>query len=469
MTDSLHYLEIAELARLIQRRELSPVEITRQMLARIDRLDPQLHAYARVTPEHAMQQARAAEARLANRQYLGPLHGIPIALKDLCFTRGIPTAAGMPLHREFVPEFDGTAARRLADAGAILLGKLQLTEGAFTEHHPAIAVPVNPWGDDSWSGASSSGSGVALAAGLCFGATGSDTGGSIRFPCAANGVTGIKPTWGRVSVHGAFELAATLDHLGPMARSATDCAILLQEMAGADQHDPRCALVPVPDYLAGDSRGLRGFRLGIDPGFNAIDVDPVTQQCLREAQREFATLGAEIVEVAFPDYRSAVEDWGPICAIEAAYAHRHTFPSRRADYGPTLSGFLESADRYSATQYQAMILRRRDFAGRLEWLLQGVDALLLPAQTHASPTNAKMAALGKDPAALSALIRFTAPLDMSGHPSITLPAGWSPRKTPVALQLTGRYFSEDRLIRAGRAFQAVTAWHSARPDDRTIR
>jgi len=219
----LHYLEIAELSKLIQRQEVSCVELTESMLRRIERIDSELSAFATVTAELALKQAKQAQERLSRRAYLGPLHGVPIAVKDLCYTQGVATAAGMPIHQQFVPTFDGTAVKRFREAGAVLLGKLQLTEGAFTEHHPDIT--------------------------LCFGATGSDTGGSIRFPCAANGVTGIKPTWGRVSVYGAFELASSLDHLGPMARSATDCAILLQEMAGADPNDPACSLAPVPNYV----------------------------------------------------------------------------------------------------------------------------------------------------------------------------------------------------------------------------
>lgn len=462
MSDSLHYHQISELGTLIQRREVSPVELTQQMLYRIERLDPQLQAFATVTPELALQQARDAESRLVRRQYLGPLHGIPIGLKDLCFTKGVPTSAGMRIHRNFVPAYDGTVTRRFREAGAILLGKLQLTEGAFTEHHPDIAPPVNPWANDTWSGASSTGSGVSLAAGLCFGATGSDTGGSIRFPCAANGVTGLKPTWGLVSVYGAFELAASLDHLGPMARSATDCAILLQEMAGEDALDPRCSQSPVPNYLAGDATQLRDLRVGIDERFNTVDVDQTMQKTVNEARSVLASLGAEIVPIKFPEYQQSVDDWGPICAIEAAVAHQRTFPSRRQEYGPTLSQFLDTADGVTAAEYQRMLLRRQDFAGQLERVLRTVDVMLIPAQSSASPTIAQMQTIGEDADALSALIRFTAPIDMSGHPAITLPSGFTNRGTPVAVQLIGARFSEARLLRAGRAFQEATDWHRQR-------
>ena len=461
--EELCYFEISDIGKLIQRGDISPVELTQTLLDRIDRQDRQLHAFATVTAELALQQAADAQLRLDKRQYLGPLHGIPIALKDLCFTKSVKTSAGMPLHSQHVPDYNGTATQRLQDAGAVLLGKLQLTEGAFTEHHPDIEVPRNPWGYDTWSGASSTGSGVALAAGLCFAATGSDTGGSIRFPCAANGVTGLKPSWGRVSVYGAFELAASLDHLGPMARSATDCGILLQEMAGADANDTRCSWMPVPHYLAGDHTHLQGVRIGLDERFNSADVDDEMRATVKSAQTVFSDLGAKIVPVTFPDYRDAIADWGPICAIEAAFAHRETFPSRRSEYGPTLAGFLDSANGFSAADYQAMLMRRYRFRGELEALLNSVDCMLIPAQSTASPSIAQMAALGEDPAALAALIRFTAPIDMSGHPALTLPSGFTGRHTPVAVQLIARQFAEDTLIRAGRAYQTITDWHRARP------
>src|SRR4029079_10565929 len=236
--DDLHYLSIEELARRRGARQVSPVEVTETMLRRIERVDPALKSYALVTPELALAQARTAEQMIRKRQILSQLHGVPVAVKDLCWTEGIATAAGMPLHKDFVPAVDATVVRKLREAGAVLLGKLQLTEGAFADHHPDVPPPVNPWHRDHWSGASSSGSGVATAAGLCFGSLGSDTGGSIRFPAAANGVTGIKPTWGRVSRFGCFELAASLDHIGPMTRSAADAAAVLGVIAGADPNDP---------------------------------------------------------------------------------------------------------------------------------------------------------------------------------------------------------------------------------------
>jgi amidase len=251
-----HYSELVEIGRLIQKRELSSVEATQSQLNRIAQLDGQLKSYAYVMATSALEQAEAADLEIAAGKVRGPLHGVPIAVKDLCWTKDAPTAAGMKIYRDNRPKEDATVVIKLKEAGAIILGKLQLTEGAYADHHPEIDPPRNPWDARLWSGASSSGSGVATAAGLCYGSLGSDTGGSIRFPSAANAVTGLKPTWGRVSRYGVFELAATLDHIGPMARSAVDCGVMLGAIAGADPNDPTAVLEQVPDYLAGLSGSL---------------------------------------------------------------------------------------------------------------------------------------------------------------------------------------------------------------------
>lgn len=459
----LHELEITEAARLILSRELSPVELTEHMLRRIERLEPRLHAYALVTADVAREQARAAEADIAAGRHRGPLHGIPIGLKDLHYTQGIPTAGGMSLYRDFRPAFDGTVVRRLREAGTVLLGKLQLTEGAFADHHPEVVPPVNPWGAELWSGASSSGSGVAMAAGLALGTTGTDTGGSIRFPCAANGVTGLKPTWGRVSRHGAFELAASLDHIGPMCRSAADCGAMLAAMAGPDPDDPTAAHLPVPDYLAADAGHLRGVRIGVDHGWNGMGADAPTLRVLADAERVLASLGAHILRVNAPDSAAVVSDWSPHCAVETAVAHEATYPSRRDAYGPGLAGLIDLAREVTAAHYQKILLRRRDYAGRLEALFQDVDLLLVPAQPVSSLTIARKEALVQSPEALASLLRYTAPFDMSGSPTITLPGGATPQGSPVAFQLVSRHFAEDLLVRAGRAFQRETDWHRQRP------
>jgi amidase len=461
--EELHYLELTEAARLIQSRKVSPVELTQALLRRIERLEPRLHAYALVTAELALEQARKAEDDIMRRHYRGGLHGVPIGIKDLCYTKGLPTAAGTTVFRGFKPAHDATVVRRLYQGGAICLGKLQLTEGAFADHHPAIVAPVNPWHPDHWPGASSSGSGVATAAGMAFASLGSDTGGSIRFPSAACGVTGLKPTWGRVSRYGAFELAASLDHIGPMCRSAADAGIVLGAIAGADADDPTASQCPVPDYLAGNERDLRGLRLGVDERYVADGVQATMVRTVHDAITVLVRLGAEVRSVRVPPVDQVLRDWAPNCAVETAVAHEATFPSRRAEYGPGLAAFIDSARTLTAADYQKIWLRRRDFSGRLAALLQTIDLLIIPAQFIASPTMAQMATLGQNPDALLQLMRFTSPFDMTGSPTITLPSGFTERGTPIAVQLVGRHMEEALLVRAGRAFQRETAWHRAHP------
>jgi amidase len=467
MTGDLHNIELMELAARIRVGDVSPVAVTGAQLDRIAALDGKLASYALVMADVAMAQAEAAEAEIAAGRYRGPLHGVPIAVKDLLWTKGVPTASGMAIHKDFRPVEDATAVRRLKDAGAVLLGKLQMTEGAYSDYHPSVTPPKNPWGAEYWSGISSSGPGVATAAGLCFASLGSDTGGSIRWPSAANGVTGLKPTWGRVSRHGAFQLAATLDHVGPMARSAADAAAMLAAIAGADPNDPTALLDPVPDYLAAAGQGVRGLRIGVDPTWNGDDVDRTTQAVLSEAIEAFRSLGAEIVEVRFPDVTQAIADWVPNCAVEAAVAHEATFPARKAEYGAVLASVLEAGRALSAIDYQKVLLRRLDFCGRVAAALSGIDLLLTPVHPFAPLTLATIQTLGEQPELITKLSRYTFPFDMTGCPTITLPGGFSEAGLPIAFQLVAADLGEATLIRAGAAFQRITSWHCRHPDMRS--
>ncbi len=250
-SEPVHYLSLMEVSARLRRGELKPTALTETILARIARHDGVLKSYTTLLADRAMAKAREAEAELNRGLRRGPLHGVPIAVKDLCCTDYAPTAAGMFIHKDFVPPHTSTVVERLERGGAIILGKLSMTEGAFATHHPNMPTPVNPWHAEVWTGASSSGSGAATAAGLCYGSLGSDTGGSIRFPSSACGLTGLKPTWGRVSRYGVFALSESLDHIGPMTRNAADCAAMLAAIAGADRRDPTALLAPVPDYVAG--------------------------------------------------------------------------------------------------------------------------------------------------------------------------------------------------------------------------
>lgn len=463
MSNELHYLELVDVGQRIQRKELSPVEVTQAQLDRIGQVDGALQSYVIVMAEQALADARQAEAEIAKGEIRGPLHGVPVAVKDLCWTKGVATAAGMTLYKDFVPTEDGTAVRKLREAGAVILGKLQLTESAYADHHPTVTPPVNPWNAAHWSGASSSGSGVATAAGLCYGSLGTDTGGSIRFPSSANGLTGLKPTWGRVSRYGAFELAATLDHIGPMTRSAVDAGAMLGAIAGADPKDPTASLAPVPNYLAGMQRGLRGLRVGIDARWNGEGVDAATLKVMEGALAAVRELGAEVREVTFPDATQVIADWFPLCGVETAVAHESTYPARKDMYGPALAGLLDLGRAQSGMDYQKIVLNRLAFSGQVRAMFEGIDLLLMPSQGVASPTLERMKTFGEDAEMMSAMLRYTCPLDMSGSPTITLPGGFTDAGTPVAFQFVSRHFEEELLVRAGWAFQQATDWHRRHP------
>jgi amidase len=455
----LHYLELTELAARIQARAISPVAAVRAQLDRIAALDRTLASYALVMADTALAEAKAAEAEIAAGRYRGPLHGVPIAVKDLFWTKGVPTAGGMAIHRDYRPAEDATVVRRLREAGGILLGKLQMTEGAYSDHHPSITSPRNPWHADYWPGISSSGPGVAIAAGLAYGALGSDTGGSIRWPSAANGITGLKPSWGRVSRHGTFELAASLDHVGPMARSAADVAVLLSAIAGADARDPTALSDPIPDDLMEAASGPQGLRIGVDPAWNGDGVDAETQAVLTNAIDAFCGLGADIVTVQCPDVTQAVIDWFPNCAVEAAVAHEATYPKHKAEYGTTLASVIEAGRALSGTDYQKILLRRMDLRGRFVALFGTVDLLLTPVHPLPPPTLATMDKLGTEPELGLRMLRFTSPFDMTGNPTITLPGGFSASGLPIGFQLVAGHLNEAMLVRAGAAFQSVTTWH----------
>jgi amidase len=461
--ERLHFLELTDLAEPIRTRKVSPVEATRQQLDRIATLDGPLASYVVVTAERAMAEARAAEADILAGRYRGPLHGVPLAVKDLFWTSDVPTAAGTTIHKRFKPVEDATAVRRLREAGAVLLGKLQMTEGAYSDHHPEITPPRNPWNADYWPGISSSGPGVAVAAGLCFGALASDTGGSIRWPSAANGLTGLKPTWGRVSRHGVFDLAPSLDHVGPMARSVADAAALLTAVAGADPADPTALQEPVANFAALANPSIGGLRIGIDRDWSRSDVDPQVLAVLDDAEGMLSALGAEFVEVRVPDVTQAVADWVPNCAVEAAVAHRATYPARRAEYGPVMSTVLDTGRALSALDYQDVLLRRMAFRGRMRALFGKIDLLLVPAHPFAPLSLKTMGTMGLQPELIAGLQAYTAPFNMTGQPTLTLPGGFSTDGLPIAFQMVAADLGEATLIRAGIAFQRATDWHRRHP------
>jgi amidase len=442
---------------------ITPIELTELMLERIERFDPQLHSYAAVAPESARRDAERATGEIKAGGRRSPLHGIPLAVKDVFYTPGLPTRLGSSIYDGWQAPYESTATRRLRDAGAIIIGKLAVTEGVYADHHPTVVPPVNPFGADHWTGTSSSGSGVATTAGLCYGTLGTDTGGSIRLPAACCGLVGLKPTWGRVSRHGVFPLAESLDHVGPMARSAADAAALLAAIAGPDPADPTAAPVSVPDYAATLEDGAGDLTIGIDWAFVRTLATAEVVASIEATVAVLARLGARFVDVDVPHTGAVLRAWAVQCAAEAALAHRATFPAQRAAYGQRLAALLDRGHAYTAIDLAKALEARREFNGRIALTFSGIDLLLVPGLPVAGPTLDHMRSLGEDPAAILAIGPFTAPFDACGYPAIALPCGANAAGIPIGFQLVAKPFAEALLFRAAHAYQRVTDWHRRRP------
>ena len=458
------------MAKRLAARDLSPVELTQQLLERIAALDGTLKSYATVMRDQALADARRAEQEITAGRYRGPLHGVPIAVKDLCYTKGVRTMGGSAVYRDFVPTFDGTAVAKLRDAGAVLLGKLNLTEGATAGYSPTFDVPRNPWNVDYWPGLSSSGSGVAVAAGLCFAATGTDTGGSIRFPSSACGVVGLKPTYGRISRYGVLTFADSLDHVGPMARTVADVAIMLDAMAGRDPNDPTSLDAPPPNAQSLVGRDIKGLRIGIDRKYAMEGVDRGDAAALEVALQVLSDLGARIVEVRMPDLSSLQPTWQAIAAVEILQAHKATYPARAREYGPYLREFLGLASQVPPEVLAQALKDRTVFAARMDAMLASVDAVACLAggspawritrETQAGPLGALHAAWG---AAQPRAFEFAWPMDLAGTPTICVPSGFSAEGLPYSMQLAGPRLSEPMLCRIAAAYEQATSWHDRHP------
>ncbi|MGE0442104.1 MAG: amidase [Gemmatimonadales bacterium] len=472
---ALHYQRLSDVAALLRRKEISPVELTRAMLDRITTLDGRLHAYAIVMPDHAMAAARRAESEIQAGRYRGPLHGVPVAVKDLCYTRGTPTRGGLAVLRDFIPTYDATVVTRLETAGAVLLGKLNTTEGAMVGYHRDFEIPVNPWGERLWTGVSSSGSGVATAAGLCFAALGTDTGGSIRFPSMANGIVGLKPTYGRVSRYGVLPLAASLDHVGPMTRSVADAAIVLEAIAGRDENDPTSLEAPVPRMLPDAGRSLAGVRIGFDRAYALDGVDPGLAAAVEAAVRELTRLGAAVVEVRIPDLAAALAAWPVLCAAEAVEAHRDTWPARADEYGAYFREFLEMGQQVTPAALASAQSARAEFSERFREVFAEVDAVVSPGPgvpfevepglQYGSMTEWNQASARRNQAAgpTKPYTAFTFPHDLAGTPALALPCGATEAGLPYTMQLAAAALGEPMLCRIGQAYEEATPWHTRHP------
>ena len=457
MDSELWYFSAAELSERIARRTVSPVEIVEALLERIARYNGLLHSYITLCGDEALRAARDAEREIAAGRRRGPLHGLPIAQKDIIFTRGVRTTCHSRTLLTFVPEEDATVARRLAEAGTILLGKTNTTEFA-TGGTDVFGVPKNPWDTSRYTSGSSAGAGNSLAAGLAVLATGSDTGGSIRGPASYCGVVGLKPTYGRVSRHGVFPLSWSMDHIGPMTRTVADCALLLSAMAGPDPLDPTASAHPVPDYGSGLDRGVRGMTIGVPNQHFYDKIDPEVDRLVRAALRRLEELGARVEPIDLPHAADAVPAGWTLIACEAFGAHAPRLRRQWTDYGPRARRRIAAGAFFTAGEYQQAAQIRAVWCRELSQALRRVDAIAVPTM----PTPAftlEVEAAGPPPDAG----KFTILFNLTGHPALSVPCGFAAGSLPVGIQLVGKAFDEHTLFRIGHAYEQHTEWHTRHP------
>jgi aspartyl-tRNA(Asn)/glutamyl-tRNA(Gln) amidotransferase subunit A len=459
----LCYLTIAQAAAGLRRKDFSSVDLTQACLERIRSLDDKLHSFITVTQDLALAQARQADQELGSGHDRGPLHGIPIALKDLYMTKGIRTTCHSAVLENWVPDDDATTAVKLAEAGTVLLGKLGMHEFAFGG--PSLDAPFpavrNPWNPAHIPGGSSSGCGAALAAGLCYGALGSDTGGSIRTPSSHCAVVGIKPTYGRVSRYGVIPLSWSLDHAGPMARSVEDCAILLQAFAGYDPKDPASADVDVTNFSSNLKDGIKGLRVGV-PRAGWFDenlgIAPETEAAFNEALKTLARLGASIVEIDGKPFSAARKANQTILVAEAYAYHEKTYQETPMKFGTSVrrrmleGAFLSAADYITAQRARAVLNEqiRANFTR--------VDVFAMP--SAARPPEAFE---GMDPNEQNLRPNFTNPFNLTGLPAISVPCGFTSGNLPAGLQIAAPPFEETTAFRVAYTYEQATEWRERRP------
>jgi len=461
-SDARCYLSVQELSAQLRTGKLSSVEVTRCILDRIKQINPRLHAYLTVLDESALRRAAQADEEIRAGKWRGPLHGVPIAVKDLCQTKGVLTTCASHVLRDWRPDTNATVVERLELAGAVLLGKLNLTEFAVAWYHPENPTPLNPWDPSLWPGASSSGSGVATSAGLCFASIGTDTGGSIRFPSAACGIVGLKPTWGRVSRYGVFPLGESLDHIGPMTRTVADAAIVLSIIAGRDPLDDTSLSAAVDDYAVALTGGAKGIRIGVDEKYIG-QAAPEVAAAVVEAMRAVERLGARISKVVLPDVEAGIAAWTTLCTADAAAAHEATYPAKASEYGPGFRSFLEVGTAVRGQDYAKAQMVRERFANRFQDVFEQVDVVACPSMSFASLPATGMPADAHALTGSNALLRFTAPFNLSRNPTLSQPCGESKAGPPPSLQLVGRRLGEATLLQVGAAYELATEWHKQRP------
>ena len=458
MAADLAYRSLTELGRLLDAREVSPAEIVTDALERIERYNGRLVSFVTMCGEAAVAGARRAEREMAGgRGRRTRLHGLPIAHKDISLTRGVRTTAHSRCLLEHVPDHDATHVRRLAEAGMIMLGKTNTTEYACGTME-VFGVARNPWDTSRYTGGSSAGSAAALAAGMAPAATGSDTGGSIRVPSSFCGVVGLKPTYGRVSRYGLIPLSWSMDHVGPMARTVADCALLLTVMAGYDPLDPTSARAPVPDFTDGLDAGVRGAVLGVPKQHFYEGLHPEVEAAVRAALRHLEGEGARLEPVDLPLAAHLAGPGGILIMAEAYGLHAAQLRERAADYGTRTRRRIASGACYTSGEYEAAMRVRGAWTRQVARVFERVDAIVTPTVPHAAFT-VDVQLEGEPPDTSWGTRHF----NLSGHPALALPCGFTAAGLPVGMQLAGRYFDEATLFRIAHAYERSTPWHNRRP------
>jgi aspartyl-tRNA(Asn)/glutamyl-tRNA(Gln) amidotransferase subunit A len=458
-TDDLCAMTLSDAARLIECRKLSPATLTEAVLDRIARCEPHLNSFITVMTEEARAEASAAEAEIARGRYRGPLHGVPISLKDLLLTRGTRTTAASRVLANFVPDLDATVVRKLREAGAVFVGKTNLLEFAYGEIHPDFGPTRNPWNPDYGTAGSSSGSGAAVAAGLGFGSIGSDTGGSIRGPAAYCGIVGLKPTSGLVSRAGAIPLSWSCDYLGPMTRTVRDCALLLDVIAGHDPADPTTSRRTPPSFAAELDRPLEPLTIGIVDPAEGDGVTPDVRRATDEAAATARDLGFATVPVELPHAELAPSTLLTLIYAEASAYHLPWLNTQPDDYAPSTRERLEFGALMPATRYLQASRIRRVVANAYRELFRRIDLLLLPVSPSASYRldAPRTEPVGSSGDRIKPGLRFTGPFNLTGQPAISVPCGSTAQGLPIGVQLVGRPFAEPTLLRAAAAVEAAMA------------
>ena len=470
MEDILH-ASIAQIAAQIRKAEISPVELIEATLEVIDRCEPQLNAFITLFREESLERARGAEVEIRDGKDLGPLHGLPIALKDIIYVEGTQSTAGSNFFSEESPQFDAALVSKLRDAGAIIIGKTNLHEFAFgvTTENPHFGATANPWDTSRVPGGSSGGSAAAAVAGCCVGALGSDTGGSIRIPAAVCGHVGLKPTFGRISVHGVLPLAQSLDTVGPMCRYVHDVALMMNVLAGYDSRDVHSANCPVPDYTEGLDQPIRGCKAGMPKQHFFDNVDPEVERTVHEAIKVLEELGVDIIELDLPSAEVGHEVTLTLLTAEAGQFHQERLAAHREDYGVDVRELLEDGLALSAAEYISAIrvkeIVRRDFMNAFE----KVDCILSPTAPIPAPLRSTHDLSGGSESnrIRPRLTRNTRLINLLGLPSISVPCGFaqvensdSQEGLPVGLQITGPWWSEKTLLQVAHAYERATPWHT---------